>query len=172
MPLIATGLPAELTIGIQDYNNERSTASIFLPADASLADIATNVAAFEAVYAAMTDGFIVSGGLSRPFNQTDPRPEFGGPATSNVQRKGVFVFENEFGTYNKYTIPSIDRALVLPGSTRIDVTAPAVAAYIALMTTAALGVLPGVRPIGGNGYQLVRLVDAYEDTVTRPNTKR
>lgn len=172
MALAANQLPTELTFAIQDFNNEDSTTSVFVPANASLTDLAVNVAAFETVIAGITDGFIVGGGLSRRFNQTDPRPDFTTVRTSNVQRKGVFIFENSFGTYNTYTIPSLDRSLVLPNSDRIDVLNPAVAAYIALMTTAALQPLPGVRPIGGNGYQLVRLVDAYEDTVSRPNRRR
>lgn len=172
MPLASNTLPTELTFNVQDYNNEDASTSIFVPAATDLTDLAVNIALFEAAIAGMTDGFITGGGLSRAFNQTDPRPEFGGPATSNVQRKGVFIFENSFGTYSRYQIPSIDRALVRPGTTAIDVTAPAVAAYIALMTTAALAPLPGVRPIGGNGYQLVRLVEAYEDTVSRPNPRR
>lgn len=171
MPLASNALPSELTIGVRDFNNEDSTASLFLPAGFSLVDAVTNIAAFEAVIAALTDGFIYTGGISRRFNQTDDPPAEGAPATSNVQRKGVFIFENSFGTYNKYTIPSIDRALVLPGSVQINRSAPAVAAYVALMTGGLAGV-PGSTPSGGNGYDLVRLVDAYEDTVTRPNTRR
>ena len=172
MPLAANSLPSELAFSVVDYNREQSSTSVFLPAAASLTDIAVNVTAFETVLAALTDGFIRGASLSRRFNQTNDPPISGGHATSNVQRGGVFVFENSFGTFNTYRVPSISRALVLPGSSRIDVTAPAVAAYVGLMTTAALGVLPGVRPVGGNGYQLVRLVDAYEDSVSAPNSRR
>ena len=172
MALAANSLPTELTFSVEDFNNEESTTSVYVPANASLTDLAVNVALFEAAIAGITDGFIKGGGLSRRFNQTDPRPDFTAVRTSNVQRKGVFIFENSFGTTNTYTVPSLDRNLVLPNSSRIDVLNPAVAAYIALMTTAALAPLPGVRPIGGNGYQLVRLIDAYEDTVSRPNTRR
>lgn len=171
MPLSSTGLPTEFTIGIVDRNNERSSASIFFPALSSLGDVVAQAAALETVIAGLTDGFIYTGGLSRRFNQTTPPTEAGGPVNSNVQRKGVFVFENEFGTYNRYTVPSIDRALVLPGSVQIDRDALAVQAYVALMTSAVAGI-GGLRAIGGNGYQLVRLVDAYEDSVSAPNTRR
>lgn len=172
MPLVSNSLPSELSFSVVDYNRERSSTSVFLPATASLTDIAVNVAAFETVMAALTDGFVTGASLSRRFNQTDDPPISGGPATSNVQRAGVFVFENSFGTTNTYRIPSIDRTLVLPGSTEIDVTNAAVAAYVTLMTSAALAVLPGVRPLGGNGYELVRLVAAYEDSVSAPNSRR
>jgi hypothetical protein len=172
MPLANSSLPSELTISVLDYNNEESTTSIFLPAATDIAEIALNVAAFETVIAALTTGFITGAGLSRRFNQTDPREVLVAGGNSNVQRKGVFVFENSFGTYNKYTIPSIDRTLVLPNSDAINVTAPAVAAYVALMTAPDILPIPGARPVGGNGYQLVRLVEAYEDTVSRPNRKR
>lgn len=172
MPLAASSLPSELSLSIVDHNNERSTTSIFLPASASVDDISTNVAQFEAVMAALTDGFITGAGISRRFNQTNDPPAEGGISTSNVQRKGVFVFENSFGTYNTYQVPSIDRALVLPGSVQIDRGSAAVAAFVTLMTGIELPFLPGVRPIGGNGYTLVRLVDAYEDSVSRPNTRR
>lgn len=171
MPLVTSGLPTEVSLSIVDYNNEDSTTSIYFPPAFSTVEIITNVAAIEAVVAALTDGFIAGGGLSRRFNQTDDPDETGGPATSNVQRKGVFIFENEFGTFNTYQIPSIDRALVLPGTNKIDRTAAAVVAYAALMTGGLSGIT-GSRPQGGNGRNLVRLVDAYEDTVSRPNTRR
>lgn len=171
MALAANSLPTEVTLGVEDYNAEDSTTSIFLPPTADLTDISVNVAVFEAAIAGLTDGFITGGGLSRRFRQTDPLPAGGIPSTSNVQRKGVFIFENEFGTYNKYTIPSIDRALVQAGSTAINLSAPAVLAYIAAMTADLTGPLAGIRVVGGNGYRLVRLVEAYEDTVSRPNRK-
>lgn len=171
MPLASSSLPTELTIGVVDHNNETSTSSIFLPTAFGLETLVTNIAAFEAVLAGLTDGYITGGGLSRRFNQTDDPPAEGGIITSNVQRKGVFIFENSFGGYNKYTIPSIDRALVLPGGVQINRQAAAVQAYVTFMLSG-LGGVAGSTPIGGNGYDLVRLVDAYEDTVSRPNTKR
>lgn len=171
MPLSSTLLPTEFTIGVRDYNNEDSTSSIFFPTASDLATVIAQAAAVEAVVAALTDGFIYGGGISRRFNQTDDPPETGIPNTSNVQRKGVFIFENEFGTYNTYTVPSIDRGLVIAGSKQINRSAPAVAAYVALMTSAVAGI-GGLRAIGGNGRNLVRLVDAYEDSVDKPNGRR
>ena len=171
MPISLNSLPTEINIGVRDFNNEDSGTSVFFPAAGSLVDLAANVALVEAAIGALTDGFIYGGGLSRRFNQTDDPPAAGAPATSNVQRKGVFVFENEFGTYNTYQIPSIDRTLVLPGSAQINRASLAVISYVALMTSPLGGVL-GLRPVGGNGRQLVRLVDAYEDSVSRPNTRR
>lgn len=163
MPLTTSLLPTELSISVVDYNREVAGTSIFLPTTFAIGDVVTNTAAFEAILAAMTDGFIKSGGVSRRLNQTDDPPVSGGPITSNVQRKGVFVFENSFGTYNTYQIPSIDRALVLPGSKDIDLANAAVVAYVAMMT-GGLGGVTGSRPVGGNGYNLVRLAAAYEDT--------
>lgn len=171
MPLAGNALPTEVTVGVRDYNNEDSTASVFFPVGLALADIVGQIAPVEAVIAALTDGFIYGGGLSRRFNQTDDPPPEGAPISSDVQRKGVFVFENSFGTYNTYTIPSIDRALILAGSRQINRAAPAVAAYVALMTNQLAGVA-GFRAIGGNGYNLVRLVDAYEDSRDKPNGRR
>lgn len=171
MPLATTSLPTEMTIGIRDFNNEDSTTSIFFPAASELDTVNNQAAAMEVVIAGLTDGFIYGGGLSRRFNQTsDPGPD-GAPATSNVQRKGVFIFENEFGTYNTYTVPSIARSLVLPGSIQINRAAAAVQAYVAIMTSAVAGI-GGLRAIGGNGRNLVRLVDAYEDTFSKPQSKR
>lgn len=171
MPLATNSLPSEVNIGVRDFNNEDSGTSVFFPAAGSILDVAVNVALIEAAIAGLTDGFIYGGGLSRRFNQTDDPPALGAPISSNVQRKGIFIFENEFGTYNTYQIPSIDRALVLPGSVQINRAAPAVLAYVGIMTSALAGIV-GLRPVGGNGRQLVRLVDAYEDTVSRPNPKR
>lgn len=171
MPLAGNQLPTEVTIGVRDFNNEDSSASVFFPAALALADIVGQIAPVEAVIGALTDGFIYTGGLSRRFNQTDDPPAEGAPISSNVQRKGVFIFENSFGTYNKYTIPSIARSLVTPGTRQINRSAPAVAAYVALMTNALAGVA-GFRAIGGNGYNLIRLVDAYEDSTDKPNGRR
>lgn len=171
MPLAPNSLPTEVTIGVRDYNNEDATTSVFYPAAGSILDLSVNVALVEAAIAGLTDGFIYGGGLSRRYNQTDDPPPTGAPATSNVQRKGVFIFENSFGGYNTYRIPSISRAVVLPGSNKIDRENSAVQDYVTLMLSALNGVV-GLRPTGGNGYQLVRLVDAYEDTVSRPNSQR
>lgn len=171
MPLQSTQLPTEITIGVRDFNNEDSGTSIFFPAASELDTVTAQVAAMELVVAGLTDGFIYGGGLSRRFNQTtDPPPE-GAPIGSQVQRKGVFIFENEFGTYNTYTIPSIARTLILPGGRQINRAAPAVQAYVALMTSAVAGI-GGLRAIGGNGRLLTRLVDAYEDSVDKPNGRR
>lgn len=171
MPLQSNNLPTEITVGVRDYNNEDSTTSVFFPTAAELATVTGQIAGVEAVIAALTDGFIYGGGLSRRFNQTNDPPAEGAPQSSNVQRKGVFVFENSFGTTNKYTIPSIARGLVNPGTRQIDRTDPAVIAYVAMMTSAVVG-LGGLRAIGGNGYNLVRLVDAYEDSTDKPNGRR
>lgn len=171
MPLAGNALPTEVSIGVRDYNDEDFSTSIFFPTGLALADIVGQIAPVEAVIAALTDGFIYGGNLSRRFNQTADPPVGGVPATANGERKGVFVFENDFGTYNTYMVPSIDRALVLPGSNKIDRAHAAVAAYVALMTNQLAGVA-GFRAIGGNGRQLVRLVDAYEETVSRSKPRR
>jgi hypothetical protein len=168
MPLAANSLPSELTIQVEDFNRETSGTSLFLPNGFSLVDIVTNVAAFEAVIAALTDGYIRSGGLSRRFRQTTALAGGIAPISSNVQRKGVFIFENSFGTYNTYQVPSIARTLVVPGTKQLDRANVAILAYEALMTNGLAGV-PGSTPIGGNGYDLVRLVDAYEDSVDKPD---
>lgn len=161
MPLSIGDLPTELAVSVEDYNLETSTSSVFFANSFGLPDIIANTAAVEAILANLTDGNIVGASLSRRFTQTTIDPDGLSDQTSNVQRKGVFVFANEFGTTNTYFIPSIDRTLLLPGTRNLNRSAAAIQAYVAFMTGGLAGVT-GSRPVGGNGRQLTRLLEAYE----------
>lgn len=150
-----------VSFAFQDYNLGRSGKSgVTLQATATVAQIQAQALALEAIYAQLSDAFIVAGSVSLRGIQTDPLLAGQPPATSQLGRKGVFVFETDEGTTATYEIPSIDRTLVLPGSKSINIDAPAVAAYIAFMLGGLAGL--GGQPVTEAGIGLRRLRAAYE----------
>lgn len=161
MPLERISSPVGLSITVEDYNGEQAVTEVFYPNGVDLDGLLAEIATIEAAVAALSDGLIVGGGITIPLIQTTAPPAQR-PASSNVQRKGKFVFRNAAGTYNTYQIPSIDRALVQEGSNAIIVGDAAVQAYINLLLN---GFAPLATPaVGGGGQDLSRFVRAYEDT--------
>lgn len=161
MPLNIGTAPISMSVTVRDYNNEEATTEVFFPQAVGVDNLAAEVAAVEAVIAGLTDGWIVGGGITLPLIQTDQQsgPP---PITSNVQRKGRFLFRNAAGSYNTYQVPSVDRDLIVPGTDEIDLTALAVQAYVGLM----LNGIPALTapPVGGGGQDLLTLIRAYEYT--------
>lgn len=167
MPLVPQGVVA-LSVTVQDYTGEKSDATVYFPANVAINLVIDELAAIQAIFAALTDGFIVGGTISQKLTQTDPFG-VGPPATSDVNRKGIFTFRNSGGTANKYEIPSIDRTLVGRGSNNLDQAADAIANYIDLMINGGVGALVSA-PVTGAGLDIVALLSARETSRnTDPN---
>lgn len=159
MPLTFAGRPITVSFSVEDFNGQRSTTEVSFPQTATVAEILAQVAVLEGIFAALTDGFLVSATINLRGRQTDD-PGVGAPDTSQVGRKGVFVFETEAGTTATYEIPSLDRGLVTRGSNAIDLADPAIVAYEGFMTDGIVGITGA--PVTGAGIGLARLVRAYE----------
>lgn len=153
MPLEASNRPVEMTITIQDRDNNKRTTSVIFPGTVTIADILANLAAVEAAVAGITNGYIVDGTVTINLLQTTDAAE-PPPESSDVERKAAFVFLTDAGTYAKYEIPSVDPALVVDGTNVLDRNNAAVAAYVTLMT----GGVPAVgNPVTGAGIPLDEL---------------
>lgn len=159
MPLTFAGRPVSVTFSIEDYNGQRSTTEVSFPQTATVAEILAQANVLEGIFAALTDGFLVGASINLRGRQTDD-PGVGAPTTSQVGRKGVFVFETDAGTTATYEVPSLDRALVTRGSRAIDLEAAAIVAYEGFMTDGVVGITGA--PVTGAGIGLARLVRAYE----------
>lgn len=156
MPLVSANRPVSMTLTIADLDNNKRTASVIFPGTLSIADLLLNLGAVEGAIAGLTNGFIVDGTITIDLRQTDPFGA-GPPESSDVERKGVFVFTTDAGTYAKYEIPSIDPSLVVDGSNVLDRANPAVQAYITLMTGGVAGL---GQPVTGAGIALDALFSA------------
>lgn len=148
MPLALAGRPVAVTLTFQDRDRNKRTSTVNFPGTLTIADLAANLAAIEAAFAALSDAFIVDGTVTIDLVQTTvaagPPPE-----TSDVERKGSFVFKTEAGTTAKLEIPSIANTLVVDDSNVIDRNDPAVQAFIGLVLN---GIPPVVgEPVTGSG---------------------
>lgn len=133
MPLQAANRPTVVTLTIADRDGNKRTTSIIFPGTLSIADLILNLAAVEAAVAGITNGYIVDGTITIDLVQTTVEAE-PPPESSDVERKGTFVFLTDAGTYAKYEVPSVDPALVVDGSNVLNRADPAVVTYVNLMT--------------------------------------
>jgi hypothetical protein len=158
MPLTAAARPVRYSLSMQDRDKNRSNASIAFSSTISIADLVTNLAAIEALVAALSDAYIVDGTISIDLRQTS-LPAVPPPETSDVERKGSFTFTTAVeGSFAKIEIPSISNGLVIDKTNLIDEANPAVAAFIAFMTGGLVG-LTG-NPVNGVGNDIVALANA------------
>lgn len=158
MPLVAAQRPVRFNLTIEDRDKNKSRCTIPFPATVTIADLITNLAAIEALVAALTDAYIVDGTISIDLKQTTvnatPPPE-----TSDVERKGSFTFKTAVeGSFAKVEVPSIANTLVIDKTNLVNESDAAVAAFIAFMT-GGLGGLTG-EPVNGVGNDITELINA------------
>lgn len=158
MPLTAAARPVRYNLTLQDRDGNKGRCEISFPSTISIVDLVTNLAAIEALVAALSDAYIVDGTISIDLRQTtvnaNPPPE-----TSDVERKGSFVFKTEVeGSFAKIEIPSIANTVVIDGTNLIDKSNVAVAAFVNFMIGGLLD-LTG-SPVNGPGNDITELVTA------------
>jgi sulfur carrier protein ThiS len=156
MPLDYIGRPITVTVTVQDLDGNQRPASITFPGSLTIVDILANLAATEAVVAALTNGAVVGGSVTVSLTQTSAF--VAPPESSDVERKGSFIFKTAADTTAKYEIPSIDPALVVDGSNIIDPANIAVAGYAAFMVNGYPGAANG--PITAAGTSIAKFVKA------------
>lgn len=145
MALVLGPLPLRIGITVRDRDGNESEAVTYREGITTVVDMEAQVQAFAAVVAGLTDGFITGANVSVPFVENTPPTELP-PESSEVSRKGRFVFDTDIGRTATYEVPSIDPAIVTDNSRDgvIDVANPAVVAYATYMNTSVNGANVGL----------------------------
>lgn len=143
-----------LSLSFQDRNDNVSHTSILL-SDAIVLDdvVAALDGAFGALFSGISDATLVGYNLSRGGRDyTAAAPG----ANSEVERKGSFSMLADNGQTTTMQVPSIRQTLVTPKTNQIDVTSPAVAAFIAYLEGGIVGVAQPVTNAGANIVKVTR----------------
>lgn len=159
MALTMGDRPTGMTFSIKDWNKNVRSTTMYWPQAFTSIQLAAGLAATEAAIQGITDGLIVGGSVV--FELISDVPQ-NAPAdiTSDVERKGSFVFDLENGETAKYEIPSLDKNLVYQGTNEINPNAAAVLAYVGLMLNGFPGADNG--PVSGGGSPIIGLRSAKQ----------
>ena len=138
------------TVSFRDKDNNVSSTSIHEDGALLYAAAAAAFAAKAALMGALSDAELVSITISRKFNDPDLLVNGAGP-TSDVERKGAFVFVDSMYKPVTIAIPSLKYGITTEGSNKINRADAAVAAFV--LAVAATG-----RTY--RNLDIIRLVDA------------
>lgn len=134
---------ARVSVFFVDRDNNRGTTSVYYGSDNTVANIVaevegTLIPALAGMSDAVVDGWAINFGADDPAVSSANAPE-----TSDVERKGSFVFKATNGQILSAQIPSIKNTLVVDGTNVINPADALTIAYVAAMTTAGVdGLLP------------------------------
>lgn len=142
-------LTYDTTLVFQD--RDKNTASVSARFDSALtaSGLETELLALGAAIAAVVDSVLVAISYTRTLQEIDQTVLNSAPETSDVERKGVFVFNTSYGTNSKMELPSIKNTLVVDGSNIINMADAAVIAFLAAVAPGTPGAASPLDPAGG-----------------------
>lgn len=143
-----------LTGTFVDSDNTKSTAALKLEDTETEADAVAFTTAYGPVLQAVSECAPYKLQLSKILKDTTLTPN----VDSDVCQKAVFHVEDSFGQVQIITIPGVLESILNSDGKTINMGNAAVIALIDAWTTG----LGGVRPILGNGRQIVQVLEAYK----------
>lgn len=142
---LSAGPTLSVTIILKDRDNNIGSVSLYYPSTNTLANTIAEVEediipAIQGLSDAVVQNYTIS------YNAYDLDVSAAdAPETADVERKGVFVFNNGAFSTTKYEVPSVKNSLVVDGSNVLNVADPLVQAFIDAITVAGLD---GLKPSG------------------------
>jgi len=148
----------EVSATVADRDKNLRSISFNLPSALTFAAATTAAEAIITAAATLINGVIVRYGLlGGKYESTYPATL--PPEGSDVERKGVFVFNTTvFGQHVKVELPSINNDYVVDGSNIIDQADADVAAFVDAMVDTGLGA--GNSPVSATGADITGLFGA------------
>ena len=143
-----------LEIAFRDNDGARSTSEVTLPGATTAAAAITFATAMIPLIGALSDAVITGYNLIIGYTE-NALPTI---PSSDVENKGVFVFNAANGIKSTLSIPSILEAVLQSNNRDIDQANTDVDDFIVAMT----GGLSGTSPSNGAGSDLVGVKDAYK----------
>jgi hypothetical protein len=145
MALAATPT-VSVAISLKDRDGNRGTVSLYYPSGNTIANIQAEVeGTIIPAIQGLSDAVVVAWTISFFANDLEFNPATDAPETSDVERKGVFVFTNGAFSTTKYEVPSVKNTLVIDGTNKLNMADPLVSAFVTAITTAGVD---GLKPSG------------------------
>lgn len=112
---------AVITATMVDWNNNKSTVEVHAPDSVVGEDVNTwATGGFVTHLEALSDAVVTNISVQQGFRNADAPAA---PSSSNIERKGSFVFRDENNGTMTVQIPSIKQSLVLQGTNYLEGTA-------------------------------------------------
>lgn len=145
-----------ITYTIRDNDGKNSTTDVQIAGATAPADAVAFATALRALMAPLSDGVIVGQNVIIG-SYEDAVPVI---ARSDVEDKGVFLFNTANGRPSSLALPSIAETVLQTNNEDIDLANVAVTAFIDAVTLG-LGT-PLVQPANASGGDIVSVVEAYK----------
>lgn len=143
-----------IQFSFRDNDGAQSTCEVYLPGATTPAAAITFATALQPIVSALSDATLV--GMNVIFGYHEDA--IGVIAPSDVENKGLFLFNAGNGVAASVTVPSILESVLLGNNKDIDQANAAVSDFLDAMT---LG-LGGTQPCNNSGSDLVGTKDAYK----------
>lgn len=144
----------KVTYTFRDNDGAESTTEVLLPGATSAANAVTYATALRALIALLSDATIVGMNVILGYAEG----AIGTIASSDVENKGVFLFNAANGIKSSIAIPSILESVLQGNNKDIDQANSAVSDFIDAMTAG----LTSIQPSNLSGSDLVGVKDAYK----------
>lgn len=143
-----------ITFTFRDNDGKESTTEVLIPGATTPANAVTYATALRPLIAALSDAVCVSQNIILGYYEN----AIGTIPSSDVENKGVALFNAANGLKSSIAIPSILEAVLQGNNQDIDQAHADVSAFIDAMT---LG-LSGIQPVNASGADLVGVREAYK----------
>jgi len=143
-----------IEFSFRDNDGARSTTEILLPGSVSAAAAITFATALRPLLSALSDAVLVGMNLIIGYQESSI-PSI---PSSDVENKGVLLFNAANGIKSSISIPSILESVLQSNNRDIDQSNSDVDAFITAMTAG----LSGTQPVNASGADLVSTKDAYK----------
>lgn len=152
---------------IQDAKGMTSRVEIPFPNNVSLSALQTNIPSIAGLVQDLVTGGLVGAGFTVNIDLSAASGDFSGwgpvaSLASDVQEKAEFVARTVNGFLKRINLPTIDEGIFIPQSPEVDMTDPAVAAFVTFLEDG-IGGAGGVFPVDSRGEDLVTVVEASEN---------
>jgi len=143
-----------ITFTFRDDDGKESTTEILLPGATTAANAITFSTAVRALLAAVSDATLIGMNILLGYYEN----AIGTIASSDVENKGVLLFNSANGLKSSLAIPSVLESVLQGNNQDIDLANADVSDLVDAMT---LG-LSSIQPCNGSGSDLVGVRDAYK----------
>jgi hypothetical protein len=143
-----------ITFTFRDNDGKESTTEVLLPGATTAAAAITYATAARVLLAAVSDAVLISMNILLGYYEN----AIGTIPSSDIENKGVLLFNSANGLKSSLAIPSILESVLQGNNQDID---QANADVSALMDAMTLG-LSGTQPVNASGSDLVGVREAYK----------
>lgn len=154
-----------ISVTIEDSTGRQSTFQVHTQSSGGVDEFRGLARAVAKEVDDIIDGFIVNVAATIPFsfaNDFINAPRTSVNAECDVEKIGVFLFEDQFGRSTRVSIPTIRDSVVNDSTNLIDTSNANVGNFIAAMTSNFVDNLLNIVPVNVHDEPLTKTVGAYQ----------